>query len=803
MKRIGALLLVVIMICSFTNVVFAISNDTALSCSASETQLSPGDELTVTVSLANSPNAKSVALVFDYDVTDTFTLIGGEWKLTGALLANFDSKTTACGTAAIAYMSPANVNGNIFTLKLKVKDSASLGEKTISVFPVIKNDATSIACADTAVNVQIQTDTACNHTNKTLVNEQASTTYTQGWDTYYVCHDCGQLFASNGTTEISDIPYRPLLSENGVVLSCKTDTTDIHPGDEVEIILSLKNSPNAKSIALVFNFDVTDTFTLVGGEWMLTGALLVNFDSKTTACGTAAIAYMSPADVNSNIFKLKLKVKETATLGDTEIVVSPVIKNDATTIDCNNAAITLTIAEFACQHTNKVNIAAKASSCKEQGWDEYYYCSDCNQLFAADGVTEISEVPFRPFSGHTGGESTCKSLAVCTVCGQFYGNLDPDNHKGSTYKVNQKEATCYEEGYTGDTYCSDCNAKLSSGTVILKNAHNPVSTWSTDEDYHWHDCQTVGCGNLIDKAAHSGGEATCIHKAVCSVCNVEYGSFDSNNHKSTEIINAQAATCCEDGYTGDTYCKDCNNKIASGSVIPATGNHIDVDGKWETDGTQHWHACYYGTKFDISAHTGGAATCTEKAKCLVCGSEYGDYAAHQLTHHDCVEPDYENDGNIEYWTCDECGKYFSDSEGHNEISADDVIIAKLTIAEYQFLDGEVIIEAPEGAIPEESLFDVQKIVPPPAEVVEKVKDQMGSSSEVLAYYEVRLTAADGTMIIHLDGEITIKIQMPAQYVGNKCVKVLQEDETGKLITMESWWEGEYLCYKTDCLEIYN
>ena len=252
-----------------------------------------------------------------------------------------------------------------------------------------------------------------------------------------------------------------------------------------------------------------------------------------------------------------------------------------------------------------------------------------------------------------------------------------------------------------------------------------------------------------------------------------------------------------------SICKDCNTIIASGSVILATGQHVDADGKWETNGTQHWHTCYYGTQFDVASHTGGTATCIEKAKCSVCGVEYGDYNEHTLTHHDRVEPDYANDGNIEYWTCDECSKYFSDAEGNNEISADDIIIAKLTVTEYQFLDGEVIIEAPDGAIPDGSIFDVQKIVPPPAEIVEKVKDQMGSSSEVLAYYEIRLSDTDGELIIHLDGEITIRIQMPAQYVGSNCVRILQEDETGKLIAMTSWWEGEYLCFKTDWLEIYD
>lgn len=291
--------------------------------------------------------------------------------------------------------------------------------------------------------------------------------------------------------------------------------------------------------------------------------------------------------------------------------------------------------------------------------------------------------------------------------------------------------------------------------------------------------------------------------------NIKYTTFETVTEPQepcsgkTDVRNTKDATCCENGYTGDTYCVDCGEKITDGTVIPATGNHTDADGKWETDGTHHWHTCYYGTQYDVAVHTGGAATCTEKAKCAVCGVEYGDYTAHTLTHHDPVAPDYENNGNIEYWTCDDCGKYFSDADGLNEITADDIVIAKLVVSEYRFIDGEIIIEAPAGAIPEGALFDVQKIVPPPAEVVEKVKDQMGASSEVLAYYEIRLSDMSGELIIHLDGEITIKTKMPEQYIGSNCVRILQEDETGKLIVMESWWEGEYLCYKTDWLEIYN
>ena len=123
--------------------------------------------------------------------------------------------------------------------------------------------------------------------------------------------------------------------------------------------------------------------------------------------------------------------------------------------------------------------------------------------------------------------------------------------------------------------------------------------------------------------------------------------------------------------------------------------------------------------------------------------------------------------------------------------------------ELSFLDDEVVIVVPDGAIPDESVFDVQKIVPPPEEVIQKVKDQFGSSSEVIAYYEARLTASDGAPITRLNDEITVKIKMSEQYVESKDVQALQEDENGNLVVMESWWEGEYLCYKTDWLERYH
>ena len=56
--------------------------------------------------------------------------------------------------------------------------------------------------------------------------------------------------------------------------------------------------------------------------------------------------------------------------------------------------------------------------------------------------------------------------------------------------------------------------------------------------------------------------------------------------------------------------------------------HTDTDGQWESDGTYHWHTCSCTEEFDKVEHSGGTATCTEKAVCSVCNAAYGNTAAH-------------------------------------------------------------------------------------------------------------------------------------------------------------------------------
>ena len=177
-------------------------------------------------------------------------------------------------------------------------------------------------------------------------------------------------------------------------------------------------------------------------------------------------------------------------------------------------------------------------------------------------------------------------------------NCDYGKYVVCTVTSTNTPATESENGETVYTATAIFNRQTysDSKTVIIPATghmtHIPESQWMFNTINHWHTC--TGCEEIMDIATHSGGTATCMEKAICTVCNQSYGEKDTANHTgSTTITGRKDATCGTDGYTGDMVC-ECGEIIARGEMIPAT-----------------------------SKHTGGAATCKEKAICKSCGQPYG------------------------------------------------------------------------------------------------------------------------------------------------------------------------------------
>lgn len=101
----------------------------------------------------------------------------------------------------------------------------------------------------------------------------------------------------------------------------------------------------------------------------------------------------------------------------------------------------------------------------------------------------------------------------------------------------------------------------------------------------------------------------------------EGGHFEVDLHDVTKVVNAKAATCTSEGYTGDTVCAKCGKVLEKGKVIAK----VDHDaGDWQSDAKEHWHVCTNegcGVEFDRSAHTFGDWNVVKEATAETSGSK--------------------------------------------------------------------------------------------------------------------------------------------------------------------------------------
>ena len=181
-----------------------------------------------------------------------------------------------------------------------------------------------------------------------------------------------------------------------------------------------------------------------------------------------------------------------------------------------------------------------------------------NAMTPAHSTKKVGDITLPDgWSWQEADKDTALADGVAVTANAIYTGPDKGNYETESVSItitrsecdhthteirNQREATCKEEGYTGDTYCKDCGEKLAAGTTTGKKPH------------------TVGT------------PATCVSKAVCSVCGETFGEVDATNHVHTTVKNRREATCIQTGYTGDTYCTDCDKLMSTGKELAALGH---------------------------------------------------------------------------------------------------------------------------------------------------------------------------------------------------------------------------------------
>ena len=124
------------------------------------------------------------------------------------------------------------------------------------------------------------------------------------------------------------------------------------------------------------------------------------------------------------------------------------------------------------------------------------------------------------------------------------------------------------------------------------------------------------------------------------------------------------------------------DKAGNTAEMTVTVNDGHTYGDWVSNGDgTHTRKCTVDgcTGSETKDCSGGTATCTEKAKCSACGAEYGDLnPAHHanLVNVPAKAATTSAEGNIEYWHCGGCGKYYKDAAAQDEIKQEDTVIAK-------------------------------------------------------------------------------------------------------------------------------
>jgi hypothetical protein len=159
--------------------------------------------------------------------------------------------------------------------------------------------------------------------------------------------------------------------------------------------------------------------------------------------------------------------------------------------------------------------------------------------------------------------------------------IDCDHSSKTSYT--QTASTCVTQGYQAYQQCNVCDALFDTNDQLLAEII------------------------YLPLEQHKGGNATCSAKAICSVCDQEYGSLNQDAHTGTTIIiNQKDATKTEEGYTGDKVCSHCLLVLEKGKVIPIgselgqTGDiNININGNNNIVGDNNNIVVYYNTNATV------------------------------------------------------------------------------------------------------------------------------------------------------------------------------------------------------------
>ena len=220
--------------------------------------------------------------------------------------------------------------------------------------------------------------------------------------------------------------------------------------------------------------------------------------------------------------------------------------------------------------------------------------------YTQKGSVTAHEIPITPAKLHNADGTYFETAKAQTgntidyVRGTWGGK--PCAHESKELR-GAKDATCTTTGYTGDTYCKDCNEKIADGKVIPALGHawdnGVITTAPTCENAGVKTFTCTRCNETKTEAISATGHtpvqipekpATCTepgHKAgtKCSVCGAILSGLEEIPAKGHAVVVDPAVepTCTDPGKTEGKHCSVCNEVIVAQEIIPAKGHTVVVD----------------------------------------------------------------------------------------------------------------------------------------------------------------------------------------------------------------------------------
>ena len=280
---------------------------------------------------------------------------------------------------------------------------------------------------------------------------------------------------------------------------------------------------------------------------------------------------------------------------------------------------------------------------------------------------------------------------VCDLCGKVISNHeDADNNHICDYC--DKVISNHEDA-DEDHVCDFCGKTISNHEDANKDhvCDYCGKVFSNHEDADKdHVCDH--CGKVISNHEDEDKDHVCDHCGkvisnhedadddhVCDFCGKTISNHEDANKDHVCDYCEKVISNHEDADK-DHICDLCGKTISNHA--DTNNNHVcDYCGKTISnhEDADKDHVCDLCGKV-ITNHAGGKETCRDKAVCEVCGKSYGELDPNNhtdLKHFPAKASTEDSEGNIEYWYCSGCGKYYSDKDGTKKIAKADTVTAKL------------------------------------------------------------------------------------------------------------------------------